>query len=56
MAVTQDQRTGFLLLDRLEKSIPLVLWDTKSVWVGGGVLVKTGCKSRIRGSWLMIQV
>ena len=50
VAVTQDQRSGCLLLDRLRKSIPLVPLDAKSVWVGRGVLVKTGCCSRMVAS------
>lgn len=39
-----------MLSDRLGKSIPLTLWDVESVWVGGGVLVKTISDLRIRGS------
>ena len=56
MAVTQDQRTGCPSLDRLGKSIPLILWDAKSVWVGRGVLVKMDCHSGIRRSQMVIQV
>lgn len=54
LAVTRDQRTQDMLLDRLGKSIPLVPWDAESVWVGRGVLVMMSAYLKIRESWLML--
>lgn len=38
----------------LGKTIPLLLWDIESVWVGAGVMVKTGFSVRICGCLVVV--